>query len=521
MSGGDANPSGPNLAHGIDSKDVADGAALVGHVSGEPVLVTRRGSDVFAIGATCTHYGGPLAKGLVVGDTVRCPLHHACFSLRTGEALCAPALNPVDSFDVEEREGKLFVLGKRRLRGSGAPSESPTSIVIAGAGGAGNAAAEMLRREGYAGPVTMVGADPAGPYDRPNLSKDYLAGNAPEEWIPLRPMEFYSERGIDLLLGTRVERVDIAAKSLSLSNGANLPYGALLLATGADPIRLAVPGAELPHVVYLRTLADSRDLISRSLGAKNAVVVGAGFIGLEVAASLRARGVGVAVVAPDAVPLGRVMGDAIGAEIRRIHEEHGVTFHMGAKPLSIDPRGVVLDSGTRLAADVVVVGVGVKPAVALAEASGLAVDRGILVDAYLRAGAPGVYAAGDVARFPDARTGDLIRVEHWVVAERQGQVAAQNILGRHRPFDVVPFFWSAHYDLTISYVGRGENWDRVDIAGSIRGHDCAVAFRRGGSTLALATIGRDEVSLKAEAAMELGDESALAKLVPRTLPEVT
>jgi NADPH-dependent 2,4-dienoyl-CoA reductase/sulfur reductase-like enzyme/nitrite reductase/ring-hydroxylating ferredoxin subunit len=511
---GETKLTGPDFAQGVDSGAVAEGATLLGHAHGEAVIVARAGTEVFAIGATCTHYGGPLAEGLVVDDAVRCPWHHACFSLRTGEAVRAPALNRVACFDVEERAGKLYVLGTRALNTMAPPASVPESVVIVGAGAAGNAAAEMLRREGYAGAITMIGADDSVPYDRPNLSKDYLAGHAPEEWIPLRGTDFYEEKKIALRTGARVTSIDVRAKKVVLDDGDAIGYGALLLATGADPIRLALPGGDLPHVRYLRTLADSRAIIAKSAAAKRAVVVGASFIGLEVAASLRARGLDVSVVAPEKLPLERVMGAEIGAALKKLHEERGVRFHLGAKPASIDAREVALESGERLEADLVVIGVGVRPAIALAESAGLAIDRGLVVDEYLRTSASSVFAAGDIARWPDARTGEKIRVEHWVVAERQGQVAAMNILGGAVRFDAVPFFWSAHYDVTIAYVGHATSWDRVDVDGSIDARDAAVAFRRGKKTLAVATIGRDRASLEAEAAMERDDENALRRLVP-------
>ncbi len=516
MSSGDQKLSGPDFAQGVDPSLLADGAMLVGHAGGEAVLLARRGNDVLAIGATCTHYGGALAEGLIVGDTVRCPLHHACFSLRTGEALRAPALNPVTCYTVGEHGGRLFVLGKRAPQKAAAtPSPPrPSSIVIVGAGAAGNAAAETLRRQGYAGKVTMVASDPSVPYDRPNLSKDYLAGTAPEEWIPLRTTAFYDEQQIELRLNVNVERVDVDARVAVLADGTRVPYGAPLLATGATPIRLALPGADLPHVHVLRTLADSRRIVERVGAAKRVVVVGASFIGLEAAAALRTRGLEVAVVAPDTRPLARVMGEALGAAIQKLHEERGVVFHLGSKPVSFREDSVELDTGTSLRADLVVMGVGVRPETRLAAAAGLTIDRGVLVDANLRTSAHDVYAAGDIARWPDKRTGESLRVEHWVVAERQGQVAARNMLGGQEPFDAVPFFWSAHYDTTLSYVGHAESWDRVDVAGSIEARDCAVAFRRGGRTLAVATIGRDLASLEAEAAMERGDEGALRILVP-------
>jgi 3-phenylpropionate/trans-cinnamate dioxygenase ferredoxin reductase subunit len=466
------------------------------------------------VAANCTHYGGPLGEGLLVGDTVRCPWHHACFSLRTGEALHAPALNSLDCFRVEKRAGKLYVTGKETPQATRRPSKPVESVVIVGAGAAGNAAAERLRNDGYTGPLTMIGAEPSVPCDRPNLSKDYLAGSAPEEWIPLRSAKFYTEHEIEIRLGARVEKIDLGRKAVVLGDGTALPYGALLLATGADPIRLNLPGADSPLVHYLRTLEDCRAIIAACASAKRAVVVGASFIGLEVAASLRARGIDVTVVAPEAIPLARIMGEAIGSAVRKIHEDHGVAFRLGAKPASIDGHSVTIESGEKLAADVVVLGVGVRPATALAQAAGLAVDNGVVVDEQLRASAPGVYAAGDIARWPDPRTGESIRVEHWVVAERQGQVAAANIMGHGLPFQAVPFFWSAHYDVTISYVGHASRWDRIDIAGDVAARDCAVALRRGNVTLAVATLGRDGASLECEAAMERGDEAALQRIVP-------
>jgi NADPH-dependent 2,4-dienoyl-CoA reductase/sulfur reductase-like enzyme/nitrite reductase/ring-hydroxylating ferredoxin subunit len=513
MSGGESKLTGPDLSEGIAAGDVPDGGSLLGHSGGDAVLLVRRGTEVFAVGAACTHYGGPLAEGLVAGDEIRCPWHHACFSLRTGEPLRAPALNPIACFNVESREGRLVVLGKREPSTMRRDTRGPSSVVIVGAGAAGNACAEALRREGYAGPLAMIGAEATVPVDRPNLSKDYLAGNAPEEWIPLRPESFYQDNEIDLLLGTRVTTLDPKAARIVLADGTSRSFGALVLATGADPIRLALPGADLPHVFTLRTLADSRAIIARAASAKRAALLGAGFIGLEVAASLRARGLEVDVIAPEAVPLGRVLGDALGGFVRTLHEQHGVVFHLGTTASAITADGVELASGDRVKADLVVVGAGVRPDVSLAQGAGLTIDRGIVVDEYLRTSAENVWAVGDVARWPDARTGDRVRVEHWVVAERMGQIAASNVLGKLAPCDLVPFFWSAHYDVTINYVGHAESWDRVDIDGRIEARDAAVAFRRRGKTLAIATIGRDAAALAAEAAMEREDEPALVSLV--------
>jgi NADPH-dependent 2,4-dienoyl-CoA reductase/sulfur reductase-like enzyme/nitrite reductase/ring-hydroxylating ferredoxin subunit len=504
MSEGSPQSNGPDLSQGIAIERLAAGAPVLGHVGGEAVLLVRRDGDVFAVAATCTHYGGPLAEGIVVGDTIRCPWHHACFSLRTGAALRAPALDGLTRWQVELRDGMVFVrepLPAEPRQTLGAAG-MPTSVVIIGGGAAGNAAAECLRQEGYAGPVTLLSADGAPPCDRPNLSKDYLAGTAQEDWVLLRPPEFYTEQRIDLRLGARVATIEPALRGVRLSDSSRLSYGALLLATGAEPIRLAVPGADLPHVHLLRTLADSRALIAKAAGARHCVVIGASFIGLEVAASLRARQLAVHIVAPEARPMERVMGPAIGDMVRGIHEQHGVVFHLGATATAIDEHSVTLSTGERLAADLVVVGIGVRPATVLAEQAGLTVDRGVLVDEFLQTSAPGIFAAGDIARWPDRRTGIPIRVEHWVVAERQGQVAARNMLGRGERFDAVPFFWSQHYDTAISYVGHAEHWDRIEIDGDPAARDCTASFWDGEKKLAVVTVGRDRDSLDAELAFE-------------------
>lgn len=496
---------GPDFTKGILLSEIADGAMLLGHALGEAVLVARYGAEFFAIGAACTHYGGPLAEGLLVGDTVRCPWHHACFSLRTGEALRAPALNPVSRWRVEQDDGRLYVREKLAIVAPPlrpAESGAPRSVVILGGGAAGNAAAETLRNEGYSGRITMLSADESVPYDRPNLSKDYLAGNAPEDWIPLRSADFYREHGIDLKLGVPAVAIDVRKRQVELADGSQHAYDALLLATGADPVRLTIPGADRSHVHYLRSLADSRAIVAKASAAKRAVVIGASFIGLEVAASLRARNIEVHVVAPETRPMERIMGADVGNLVRSLHEEHGVVFHLGTTVTAIDERSVTLASGETIQADLVVVGIGVRPVTSLAERAGLASDRGILVNEYLETSVSGIFAAGDIARWPDPLTGQMIRVEHWVVAERQGQAAARNILGRRERFDAVPFFWSQHYDVTISYVGHSETWDRTHIDGDIAARDCTVTYYRGDRKQAVLTIQRDLESLRAELAFE-------------------
>ena len=495
-----------DLSQGVAASALTDGGTILGRVGDQEVVLARSGSEIFAIRAHCSHYRGPLVDGLVVGETVRCPWHHACFSLRTGEALRAPALDPIACWRVERDGDRIFVREKlpaaRPAPAAASPRQAPSSIVIVGGGAAGVAAAEMLRRQGFDGPVALISADADPPVDRPNLSKDFLAGEAQDDWIPLWPNDFYEEQRIELVLGRRVVSIDPARRIVRLDAGSDRSYGALLLASGADPVRLTIPGADDDRVRYLRSFADSRAIVERATTARRVVVVGASFIGLEVAAALRARDIAVDVVAPESTPLERVLGVEVGRFVRSLHEARGVTFHLGQTVARVEGRAVTLSGGSTLDGDFLVLGVGVRPAVAIAEQAGLAIDRGISVNEYLETSAPGIFAAGDAARWPDAHTGERIRVEHWVVAQRQGQVAARNMLGARERFDAVPFFWSRHYDVSINYVGHAERWDEVAIDGSLEGQDGSVEYRSGGRVLAIATIGRDRASLEAEARME-------------------
>jgi NADPH-dependent 2,4-dienoyl-CoA reductase/sulfur reductase-like enzyme/nitrite reductase/ring-hydroxylating ferredoxin subunit len=494
----------PDFTAGVPFSRVPDGGMLLGTVGDEEVVLTRRGEELFAVGAYCTHYHGPLAQGLVVGDTVRCPLHHACFSLRTGEALRAPAFEPIACWKVERIGANVFVREKREGAAAPrtAPLRAPRSVVIIGGGAAGFSAAECLRRNGYQGAVTMISADESPPYDRPNLSKDFLLGTAPPDWIPLRAPEFYVDHDITLMLASRVSAVDSARRFVRLDGGKQVEFDALLLCMGAEPVRLNIPGAVDSQVCYLRTFADSRVILAKAASARRVVVVGASFIGLEVAASLRTRNIEVHVVGPEKVPMTRVLGEPAGRFIQALHESHGVLFHLESSVSRMNGREVVVSDGTAIDADFVVVGAGVRPAVSLAEQSGLAVDRGVTVNEYLETSAPGVFAAGDIARWPDRYSGERIRVEHWVVAERQGQTAARNILGFGEKFDAVPFFWSQHYDLTLNYVGHAEQWDAAELDGSFESRDFSIAYKRGARLLAMATCARDGKSLTIESEME-------------------
>jgi apoptosis-inducing factor 3 len=520
MGGSDEKPTGPDLSEPVAMSSIPMGGMLGGHFNGEPVLIARVSDNFFAIGSKCTHYGANLAEGMIDAETVRCPWHHACFNLRNGAAVAAPALIDQPAYELAIENDTIRVTGRKtgpeiasashipgdsrtpeRVTQHPTPPSLPSSIVIIGSGAAGNACAEMLRRESYTGPVTLLDPDTDAPYDRPNLSKDFLAGNAPEEWLPLHPADFYADQQIEIRKGARVKSIDRAGKTVALEDGSTAPYGALLIATGASPIRLEIPGGD--RIKYLRSLGDCRELIKAAGSARNAVVIGASFIGLEVAASLRTRGLNVSVVGLEDVPLAKVLGADLGGLVKKVHEDKGVRFFLKNSVKSLTAEKATLDDGTVLDADLVVAGIGVRPNIALAEQAGLTIDKGISVNEFLATSDPAIFAAGDVARFPDAHSTLRIRIEHWMVAERQGQVAARNILGQNVRFDDVPYFWSAHYDaLTIGYTGHAETWEETTVEGTIDAMDCAVAFIHEGRRAAVATINRDKEGLQAEIEME-------------------
>lgn len=506
----EASQALPDLNAGIPFSDLPDGEPVLGRAGDDEVILVRRGESLHAVSAHCTHYHGPLSKGLVVGDTVRCPYHHACFSLHNGEVLTAPGMRALPCWDVE-RSGDTVRVGKRRpatRQGAwqaGPQARLPEKIVIVGAGAAGNTAAEALRWHGYRGDITLLEAGPDLPADRPNLSKDYLAGDAPEDWVPLHGKDFYKQQNIDLRRNCRVQEIDAKSHRIRLDDGSELDYAKLLLATGAEPVKLPIPGADSNHVHYLRTTADSRAIIAAvEGGAKRAVIIGASFIGLEVAASLINRGLDVHVVAPEKIPLERVFGDVLGRFVQSLHESRGVRFHLERGVRRIGGGGVELDDGARLDAGLVVIGAGVRPATRLAEDAGLDTDHGIRVNEYLQTSDPDIYAAGDIAAWPDAATGERMRVEHWAVAQQQGRVAARNLLGAGEPYRQVPFFWSQHYDVSLNYVGHATRWDRIEQQGDPEARDCAFTYYLDGRRRAFVSIFRDRLSLEVEADMEGG-----------------
>lgn len=500
MSHNDELPPGPDFAQGVALASVPADGVLAGRVGDEAVLIARLDDGLHAIGATCTHYGGPLAEGLRTGDEIRCPWHHACFSIRDGTARKAPAFKALARWRVDIEGDRVFVREPLRDKPAKPQPRTPRErIVIVGGGAAGFAAADRLRDLGHAGSLTMLSADSDGPYDRPNLSKDYLAGTAPEDWIPLSSEAHYTKRGIDLRVGSKVVAIDPAAREVVLREGDRFGYDALLIATGAAPRPLRLPGFDLPNVFALRSLGDARAIIAACANARTVAFVGAGFIGMEAAGALRERGLDVHVVAPDSVPMERALGAELGAWIQSLHAAKGVHFHLREKPAAFDGKALALESGKRVDADVLIVGVGVAPRISLAEQAGMQIDDGVVVDAFLQTSLPDHWAAGDVARFPlgDERA----RVEHWVHAERMGQAAAANMLGAGHAFDDVPFFWTHHQGIDVRYCGYAGKWDRVEIDGEIGAQDFTARYFRDGALVAAASVGRDRENLEIEVSL--------------------
>lgn len=510
--GRSAELKGPNLQQGVKVAELREDQCLLGYVGEESVLLVKHDEEFFAIGATCSHYGGPLAEGLVVGETVHCPWHHACFDLRTGEALKAPALKPVSAYHVEVRGDRVFVLGRKELDHSPREWSESQKYVIVGSGGAGAAAAIMLRQQGFIGSIVLVTEDKSLPYDRPSLSKDYLAGSLPEDWIPLEAEEFYQTHKIQIELATKAVKIDSEKRFLTLANGRTLNYDRLLLATGGDPVHPNIPGIDKGHVFYLRTLQDCRRIIGRTSWAQKVVIIGVGFIGLETAAALRERNLEVHVVAPEELPLLRVVGVHVASVLHKLHEDHGVNFHLGRTIKEIQDRRVILDDGQAVDCDFVIVGTGIRPNTQLAEMAGCWVENGVRVNEYLETSVPGIFAAGDIACWPDPHSGRSIRVEHWEVAERQGQTAALNMMGDRVKFQDVPFFWTQHYDLSLGYVGFSDRFDRMDVMGSLEDKDFAVAYYEDLKVAAVLTLGRDRESLMVEEAIGQFDEKKIHEM---------
>jgi apoptosis-inducing factor 3 len=467
--------------------ELVEGAPRLVKLGEDDVHLVRLDGRVYAVGNKCTHYECKLHEGVLLGRTVVCRCHDARFDVTTGKVLAAPALNDLPTFPVRVENGDILVGPAVKAKFPKPEGSDPRTFLLVGGGAAGNAAAETLRREGFAGRIVMVTAEADPPYDRPNLSKEFLSGEAKPEWMPLRGEKFYANQKIELLTGARVTALDPKGKTVTLHDGRKLSFDKALLATGGAPRLSTVPGGQEEGCYTLRSFADARALVEAAAGAKRAVLVGAGFIGLELASALRTRGLAVDVVAPEAFPLAHIVGDRIASWLKARHEKNGVSFYLGTTAARVTgPRGakaVELTDGKTLKADFVVFGLGVTPALDYLAGSGLVENGAVPVNGQLQTRHPDVLAAGDIAVV------DGQRIEHWVVAERQGQHAARSMLGSTAPYADVPFFWTRQTGISLKYVGAARSWDAMAWRGSTEQDKFLAGYYRGGRLLAAASVG--------------------------------
>ena len=492
-----------DLAQGIPIAALAEGSIIKGRFLDKEVILVHLGGRYHALEAECTHMGAPLAEGAIVGDCIHCPWHHARFSLATGEAIAAPAFSALQRYLTKVQGDRVYVVAPLPQTEPPAPVPSKASrVVIVGAGASGFACAEWLARRGASSRVTLIGDDRDGSYDRTMCSKQYLIGMNERVETMMPDLLCDTNR-----LAARVERIDPARKQLYTDTGANLTFDVLVLATGAVPHHLQAPGFDRSNVFTLRNLEDADAIIEAARGARRVAIIGASFIGLEAAASLRQRHLDVAVIAPDRIPLQNIIGAEAGAMIRQVHEQKGIRFFLEREVRGFDGTRVLLDHGTTVDADFVVLGLGVAPDTRLAEAAGIAClpaeqGGGIVVDEYLATSAPGIFAAGDIAAYPDLRSGKRIRVEHWVHAQRQGQYLARALLGKGDRFLDEPFFWSAHFDTGLRYVGHVSKIIRAEVNGSIAERSFTMRLAGIEREAAFITCNRDLPSLLIEADWE-------------------
>ena len=507
--------------------DLADGEMMTVTVGDTDVLLSRVDGAFHACSAHCTHYGAPLADGVLHGRTVTCPWHHAQFDVTDGSLRDAPALDALRRYRARVEGEDVFVSvpddaeetpegASYRESGGHPPAMAdrdadvePQTFVIVGGGAAGEVAVETLREAGFEGRIVLVTKEEVTPYDRTQLSKGYLGGKAGDDALPLRDDDFYERHGIELLRGHTVTKLDADAKTIHFDGAEPLKYDRVLVATGGTPRRLDVPGGDLDGVFTLRLWSDAERIVSRAENAERVVVIGSSFIGMEAAANLTGRGLDVTVISQDEVPFEAVLGPEVGGFFQRLHEANGVTFRLGRGVKKIE-RGddgltVTTDDGASVDADFVLVGIGVTPVTDFLQ--GVTKDEddgGVIVDAHLAAG-DDVFAAGDIAHFPDPRTGERVRIEHWRLAQQHGRVAAQNMAGQAVRYDGVPFFWSGQFGTSLRYVGHAEDWDEVFIDGSLDEKRFIAYYLRGDEVLAAAGVGRDRAMAALHALMLAGE----------------
>ena len=478
-----------------DLKDGEMKAVSVGE--GKEILLTKVDGSYNALGANCTHYSGPLAEGVLCNGVIMCPLHHACFDAKTGNLLDPPARDSLPKYETKIVGDDVIVLVPDELESSRVPEmvkvdlSDKRNYVILGGGASGNAAAQSLRESGYTGKITMITQEDRVPYDRPNLSKDYLSGEALPEWMPLRGEVFYKENGIEILFNTNVSEVNIPSKKI-ITDNKEISYDKMLIASGGTPRKLGIPGSDLKNIFYLRSFEDSDKIIEACTNASKVAVIGASFTGMEVAHSLHERKLNVTAVAPERVPFENVFGKEIGNLIKNIHEENGVVFKLNSQAAKFEGNekvnSVVLSSGEKIECDFVVVGIGVKPATDFIKGINLEKDGSIKVDEYLQVN-ENVFVAGDIATFPYNNAN--VRIEHWRLAEQMGRIAGFNMAGKKIKFNKQPYFWTVQSGVNFRYVGHSKNWDETVTWGNINSKNFLTFFIKNNKAEAAMGCNRD------------------------------
>lgn len=489
---------------------------------GKELLLCRIEDKYYALAANCTHYGGPLADGVLSGDRIVCPWHHACFNAKTGVLLEPPAQDNLEKYETSIKNGDVIISvpdpeeEKQQNINSGKAVGADSSVfVILGGGAAGNAAVQTLRQDGYSGRIILVSQENRTPYDRPNLSKEYLSGEVQEEWMPLRNDEFYKENEIELLLNKKVGKLDVKGKEIQFTDKGSIKYDKVLIATGSKAKKLNLPGVNLNNVFTLRSFEDAERIIKAAGLAKNAVIIGASFIGLETAYSLSKKKIPVTVISQELIPFERVFGREVGNMFKDLHEQNGINFKLSRTLKAFEGKekveAVSLEQGGKIETDMVILGVGVEPATEFIDGLNLLPDKSIRVNKYFQASSD-VYAAGDIVTIQDWRTAEDIRIEHWRTALQQGRTAAHNMAGKVTPFGSIPFFWTDQLGLSLQYVGHAKDWEEIIIHGDIAEKDFISFYIKKDFVYSAAGCNRDKEIAAIEELMRLNKMPSASKL---------
>ena len=475
-------------------------------VEDSQILLSKINDKFYAVSAFCTHYGAPLEKGILCGERIVCPWHNACFNAIAGQQEEPPGLDSLATFTVRVKGNEVLVKIPEKIpqqrtveMAHYVPKSARCTLVVLGAGIAGINAVEVLRQQGYQGKIILISAEEKLPYDRTKLTKNYLQGKTEADSLSLRSCEFYDKHDIELRFGKTVKKVDALNKFLTFADNSTLKFDSLLLATGGKPRNLDVPGADLANIFTIRQPEDVDAILATAKDAKQALVIGSSFIGMEAAASLAQNGLEVTVVSPSDVPFKKILGKKLGEMFQKVHEEKGVTFRLGTKATEFKGESkvkrAILENGEEIDTDLVIVGIGVEPNTSYIE--GIDLDRkdnSVPVNQYLQTEMEDIYAAGDIARFPYAPIEQSTRIEHWRLAAQQGRIAAANMMGKNKPQpidNIVPFFWSGQYDLKLRYVGHAEKWDEIYIDGDLDKPEFLAFYLQKDRAMAVAGINRD------------------------------